>query len=432
MNHHPSINEKELEAFLSQSRQLHSIIFISSVIYPLWGLLYSQQSEYHDPVGLKVLSGGALLFLNICSYKSNFINRHLAKIFHFFILMAVVHFHFLLYQNAMIMDYLIAGLIFLFTIVNIILDSKMKLVFAAVFTIFSFVVYSELFGLTSFSLANKAVFYLLGIFTVNIFAIFNYFNYSKIQTAYVSEINENSGLRRWSSVGQMAGGIAHEVNTPLTTMSLILSGLEERLDNKEFDKAKKDVKMLIDIGDKIGAIVHSLRLLTVTGGKFERDKISLFDILFKAKKDFLPKFKEKKIEFVYLYNIESKGLVLGSESALAHIASNLLNNAIDAVENLDEKWVKMLLTEDKTHYKILVQNSGPQIDKSIVDKIFEPFFSTKEIGSGMGIGLSITKTLVIAHSGSIRVDMKQPHVMFEVSLPKLKEEIVKSRFKKAA
>jgi signal transduction histidine kinase len=428
---HPSINEKDLNSFLTQSRQLQSIIFISALIYPLWGLLYSRQPEYHDSFGIKVILSLPLVVFNILSYKFPVINKKLPHIFHFFLFVAAIHFHYILYKNLMVSDYLIGGLIFLFCVVNVILDSKMKLFFSAVFLVMSFGAYLELYG-WSFRLENKPLFYLLGIVTVQIFTIFNYFNYREIQSAFIHEINENTGLKRWSSVGQMAGGIAHEVNTPLTTMSLILSGLQEKLENNEILQAKKDVATLVDTGEKIASIVHSLRLLTVTGGKFERDKISLFDIVVQSKKDFISKFKEKKIEFAYVYTIESKGLVWGSAAALEHIVSNLLRNAVDAVESLEERWIKVLLVEDKSHYKILVQNSGPHIDKEITEKIFEPFFSTKEIGSGMGIGLSITKTLVLAHGGTIRVDTKNPHVMFEVALPKIKEEIKKIKVKKAA
>jgi signal transduction histidine kinase len=431
MNHHPSINEKDLNSYLTQNRQLQSIIFISALTYPLWGLLYSQQAEYNDPFGIKVVLCVPLLLLNILSYKIPLITKNLAHIFHFFLFLAVVHFHYFLYQNLMVSDYIIGGLIFLFCLVNVILDTKMKLVFSGVFIAMSFSIYLSLYGL-AFHLENKAVFYLLGLSTVQLFAVFNYYNYKKIQSAFLHEVNENSGLRRWSSVGQMAGGIAHEVNTPLTTMSLILSGLQEKLERNDIAQAKKDVATLVDTGEKIGSIVHSLRLLTVTGGKFERDKISLFDIVIQSKRDFMPKFKAKEIEFAYVYTIESKGLVWGSVSALEHIVSNLLKNAIDAVEHLEERWIKVLLVEDKTHFKILVQNSGPLIDKEITEKIFEPFFSTKEIGSGMGIGLSITKTLVLAHGGTIRVDTKNPHVMFEVSIPKIIEEVNKIKIPKAA
>lgn len=244
------------------------------------------------------------------------------------------------------------------------------------------------------------------------------------------EVREKENLKKWSSVGQMAGGIAHEVNTPLTTMILILESLSEKLEKNQIEKARKDVADLIHLGDKIGNIVQSLRLLTMTGGNYERDRVSLFDVVIQIKNDFQDEFKKQKIDFAYMYNIESKGDVWGSAPALKHVISNLIKNAIDALTESETKWIKLLLIENPTHYKILVQNSGPEIDKNIAERIFEPFFTTKDVGSAMGIGLSISKTLVLVHSGTIRLDTKNPHVMFEISLPKIAEDILATRKKK--
>lgn len=220
----------------------------------------------------------------------------------------------------------------------------------------------------------------------------------------------------------MAGGIAHEVNTPLATMILTLENLNDKLDASNIESVKKDVTNLINTGLKIGNIVRSLRLLTMTGGKFERDRVSLFEVMASAKNEYIEKAKEKNIELTYMYNIESDGKVWGSSPSLTHVISNLIKNAIEAVGEYDERWIKLSLIETKTHYKILVQNSGPSIDKINAERVFEPFFSTKDVGTAMGIGLSVSKTLVLAHGGTIRLDMKNPHVMFEVSLPKIKAE----------
>lgn len=254
------------------------------------------------------------------------------------------------------------------------------------------------------------------------------FGYKRLKIKVVSEAHEFANLKKWSSVGQMAGGIAHEVNTPLTVMILGLEGLLAKVENNKPEELKKDVEKLIRTGERIGNIVHSLRLLTLTGGgTFERDKVSLFKILVEAKNEYTDKMKAKNIDFAYMYNVESDGLVWGSGAALKHVVSNILKNAVEAVEELDEKWVKLLLVENKHQYKILIQNSGPHIDKAVIDKIFDPFFSTKDVGTAMGIGLSVSKTLVLAHGGTIRVDTKNPHVMFEIALPKIKVEKKKDK-----
>lgn len=268
---------------------------------------------------------------------------------------------------------------------------------------------------------------------VIVFVGVTFYLQKNIKTKFLWEVRENENLKKWSSVGQMAGGIAHEVNTPLTSMLLTLENLSERLDNNQIEKAKKDVNDLLLLGNKIGNIVQSLRLLTMTGGKFERDRVSLFDVVIQVKNEFNDRLKQQGIDFAYMYNVETNGEVWGSSSALKHVLSNLVKNAMDALrEAQGDKWIKLLLVESPTHYKLLVQNNGPHIDKNIAEKIFEPFFTTKDVGSAMGIGLSISKTLVLAHGGTIRVDTKNPHVMFEVAIPKMAEDIPKKEKKKAA
>lgn len=261
---------------------------------------------------------------------------------------------------------------------------------------------------------------------IALFVVAVLFAFKRIEAALLTEIRENEALKKWSSVGQMAGGIAHEVNTPLTAMILTLEGLLDRVESDDVEKIKSDVHKLIHTSRKIENIVRSLRMLTMTGGHFQRDEVSLFDIVISAKNEFEEVFREKQVDFAYMYNIQSSGKVWGSASALKHVLTNLVKNAVEAIEvndDLDAKWIKILLVENKTEYKILVQNGGPHISPQVVEKIFEPFYSTKDVGAAMGIGLSISKTLILAHGGQIRVDANNPHVTFEITLGKMQADI---------
>ncbi|MES2768642.1 MAG: HAMP domain-containing sensor histidine kinase [Bdellovibrionota bacterium] len=421
MNDQLILNEKEILA-VDQTRYYQAVIFISSALYPLWGYLLSEKLGHYDPLGVRFAICIPLLMAAVLSFRLAWFTKNLKIFLYTSVFIAITHFHFILLRNEINMDYVVGGLIFLFTVVNIILESKFKIVFAILYMVMSFVVSIMAFGFSAFEARNEAFLYLFGVTTVCIFTFLNYLNYKKISTAFISEINKNTSLRRWSSVGQMAGGIAHEVNTPLATMILTLENLSDKLENNKIDQAKVDVANLIRTGEKIGNIVHSLRLLTMTGGKFERDRVSLFDVVISVKNDYAKKFKEKNIDFAYMYNVVGDGLVWGSSSSLKHVVSNLVKNAIDAIENKDIKWIKVLLIENKSHYKILVQNSGPLIDKNTAERVFEPFFSTKDVGTAMGIGLSISKTLVLAHGGTISLDQNNPNVMFEVALPKINSE----------
>ena len=97
---------------------------------------------------------------------------------------------------------------------------------------------------------------------------------------------------------------------------------------------------------------------------------------------------------------------------------NLVNNSVDSVCELEAKWVKIFFEEDKMTTTIYVMDSGSGIDLSLRVRLFEPFYSTKDVGKGTGLGLSISKNLIENHGGSLSYDTTKPHTCFKIVLPK--------------
>lgn len=431
MNDQLIFNEKEITN-AEKTQYYQFVIFASGFLYPIWGIVFSMHQR-QDPMWVRLVLIVPPIILGLASYKFESIKRNLKKIIYTFASLIIAYQHILLYNNNLDQDYIFGGLILLFVLVNVILEAKARMIFAIVFCSLSYAVCAALLAMGNILFTNEVILHLFGVTTVGIFTVLNYVNYNKIHTAFIQELRDNTSLKRWSSVGQMAGGIAHEVNTPLTTMLLMLDSLKDKIENNKIDSAKKTVNDLIHTGETIGNIVQSLRLLTITGGQqYERDKVSLFDIMISVKNDYAPILKEKNIKFAYTYTVNGTGMVWGSAASLKHVITNLVKNAVDAIGEKEERWIKILLFENVSHYKLVVQNSGPLIPKEIAEKIFEPFFTTKDVGSGMGIGLSISKTLVLAHGGTITLDQKHNSVVFEIAIPKIKEELKSQRNKKAA
>jgi signal transduction histidine kinase len=97
---------------------------------------------------------------------------------------------------------------------------------------------------------------------------------------------------------------------------------------------------------------------------------------------------------------------------------NLLNNAVDAVGPLADKWVEVQVKGIGEEVEISVMDSGSGIPEKLRDKIGQPFFTTKTIGQGTGLGLSISKGIVEAHGGRLSLDLECEHTRFLVRLPK--------------
>jgi len=95
-----------------------------------------------------------------------------------------------------------------------------------------------------------------------------------------------------------------------------------------------------------------------------------------------------------------------------------LNNAHDAIAARAEKWIKISVVDGNGFLEIKVTDSGTGISAEIREKIFQPFFTTKEIGKGTGMGLSISSGIIKNHCGELRVDEKCPNTCFSIRLPK--------------
>jgi C4-dicarboxylate-specific signal transduction histidine kinase len=95
-----------------------------------------------------------------------------------------------------------------------------------------------------------------------------------------------------------------------------------------------------------------------------------------------------------------------------------LSNAYDAVADIEERWVRVELWEAEAAVEISVTDSGRGIGADLAERVFEPFFSTKEVGKGTGLGLSISRGIIESHGGSLTLDMTCPNTRFVIHLPK--------------
>lgn len=224
---------------------------------------------------------------------------------------------------------------------------------------------------------------------------------------------------KMSALGEMAGGIAHEINTPLATMKMLVGSANRELDKPQhdlnfvFDKLKK-INITID---RIAKIVKGLKAFSRDGAKDPFLEVSVKtivdDTLFLCKE----KFNNRSVDLRVLCNVELP-LCECRSVQISQVVLNLLNNSLDAVEHLDEKWVEVRITSDEKSIYICVTDSGHGIPKEAHSKIFDPFFTTKGIEHGTGLGLSISLGIVKEHSGDLYLNEDNPHTQFMIRLPK--------------
>lgn len=231
------------------------------------------------------------------------------------------------------------------------------------------------------------------------------------------------------ALGELAGGVAHEINNPLTIISAKAAELKRLYKNGQLSP-----EILSEIAGKIentsmrvADVIKSLKSLARRDNALMRHKV-MFDQVFNDIRNLTHERLSNGIEL----KIPAWPKGFGAEMHYTQITQLfviLLNNAIDALHNegvlnvtasdaLKPKWIEVDFAEDDDSVYVYVTDSGPGIPLKIRGKIFDPFFTTKPAGRGTGLGLSLAHGIVLRHGGSIRLDTLHAHTRFVVQLPK--------------
>ena len=227
----------------------------------------------------------------------------------------------------------------------------------------------------------------------------------------------NSG--KMATLGEMAGGVAHEINNPLAIIKTTASQMTELLGDEQLDK-----KMLSEMTttiekttNRIAKIVHGLRLFSRDGSNDKHEHINVLSLIEDTVSFCRERFKSHGVNLT----IEEFSPSLGFEGRsieISQVLLNLLNNAYDAVADKNEKWVKVSVIDEADWVSICVTDSGNGISLELEEKIFRPFFTTKELGKGTGIGLSISLGIAQSHNGTLSLNSQSPNTCFVMRLPK--------------
>ncbi len=210
---------------------------------------------------------------------------------------------------------------------------------------------------------------------------------------------------RLTELGQIAGGVAHEINNPLAVISGYTNNLMKLLQRKNV-LSEREKSMLVSIErscDRISKISSAL-LSYAQGSSYEKAvEFSLAQLKSEALELCFEKIKYRNIEFT-TFEKGPAGPLWGKYVKILQIVVNLLNNAIDAVTESEIKKVDLKLICRDDQLEIIVSDSGPGVPPEIRNLIKTPFFTTKPVGQGSGLGLSIVEGLVRDLDGSLDLD----------------------------
>lgn len=224
---------------------------------------------------------------------------------------------------------------------------------------------------------------------------------------------------RLAALGEMASGIAHEINNPLSIIFARAEILKDQAVKKALDpeKVASWADKLSDTALKISKIVKSIRAISRNGDVDPFEPVCFNSMLDDIQELCAGRLKRDQIRFDI--ELQNKDLTLDCRKVqLEQVILNLLNNACDAVLSSEERWIKLQVKETGGNVEISVTDSGPGISPELEQKIFLAFFTTKPVGQGTGLGLSLSQNIISSHRGSLRLDRSTPHTRFVITLPK--------------
>ena len=225
-----------------------------------------------------------------------------------------------------------------------------------------------------------------------------------------------------SHLGEMATNIAHEINNPLTIIIAKILSLKKHLEGGALEKEKSisDLTKVEETVKRITKVIASLRNIS----KSLETESSHYEIIEDIVRDVLTLYIERIKVLKVDFTIENEEDLIGLEvycnrSQIAQVIISILNNVFEVLSKLDKRWLKVGAKYDAKNemLEIRITDSGNTIPAVIVDQMFEPFYSTKELGKGTGLGLPISRSIIVKHGGSLLYDKSSQNTSFVITLP---------------
>jgi two-component system sensor kinase FixL len=233
-------------------------------------------------------------------------------------------------------------------------------------------------------------------------------------------------VARLATVGEMAAGVAHEINQPLTAITTYARACARYLDmpQPDFAELREAVREIGSEGLRAGEIIRRLRKMARNDDNEERAITSVNTLLDELRSLLQAdaRVHDVRLSFSLAPDLPS---IVANGTQLQQVILNLVRNSYEALAGAPpgQRSVEVITrTNGHAEVEITVRDNGPGIDAAISDRLFDQFTTTKE--SGTGLGLAISRTVVQAHRGNIGVRDVEPHgAEFFVRLPVVEESL---------
>ncbi|MBI5408545.1 MAG: PAS-domain containing protein [Nitrospirae bacterium] len=221
-----------------------------------------------------------------------------------------------------------------------------------------------------------------------------------------------------SAMGQLAAGLAHELNSPLAGLIPLISKFRER--EKEGSEAYNELGLMLRACEHMARIVREFGSFS-RKGKDEFTELKINEIIENTLSFSAAQLIQNGIHLVREY-ADALPVIKGSKTELQQVVLNMITNARDAMPEGGKLIIRTCGCQDGRMVAMEFIDDGVGIEKKALERLYEPFFTTKKPGEGIGLGLSVSYGIVKRHKGEISVESKTGKgTKFTVLLPAAKQ-----------
>jgi two-component system C4-dicarboxylate transport sensor histidine kinase DctB len=221
-----------------------------------------------------------------------------------------------------------------------------------------------------------------------------------------------------AALGQMSAGIVHELNQPLAALQTAADNAIAYVDRGSIGDARGNLTRIGELVRRLGRLTSQLRVFAYKSSS-PLDTVSIEHAVAESLKILAGRVKEGGVAVAT--DIDANLCVVADQTRLEQLLCNIVANALDAVESTDRKSILIRATREEgqvARCRIVISNTGPAIASDVLQRMFEPFVTTKPAGKGLGLGLMLSNHIARSFGGELHARNLMPcGAEFAVTLP---------------
>jgi len=222
---------------------------------------------------------------------------------------------------------------------------------------------------------------------------------------------------KMAALGRMSAAIAHELNQPITAIRTFVASCKIFVKRDQPQQLLENLDYITRLTGRMAEITGQLKIFARAGHR-QKTVTDLTEVIEKVLLFFSPQIEERQVKVTCIFPPAGKALILGDALHLEQIINNLLSNSLHAIEGLKNRELTLKVATTKSGVILTFRDSGKGIAEEAMGSLFDPFYTTKDIGEGLGLGLSIAYGIIQDMEGSITAEnSKNGGACFTIHFP---------------